>query len=109
MKSDRTGEKATRFERLAVRRVTETIKKMRLIGNLANRHNYSYNEDHVNGPCGQTVRASASMKMGARGRILHIVGERTEADRWNGVQEPGLLMWPDTTHLVRTTQCRLGR
>ena len=40
-------EKASRFERLAERRVTETIKKMRLVGNLANRHNYSYTEEHV--------------------------------------------------------------
>lgn len=40
--------KAARFERLAVRRVTETIKKLRLVGNLANRHNYSYGEEHAN-------------------------------------------------------------
>jgi hypothetical protein len=30
-------------------------------------------------------------------------GERTEAGRWNGVQESGVLMWSDTTHSVRTT------
>ena len=47
MKEERNGEKASRFERLAERRVTETIKKMRLIGNLANRHNYAYTEEHV--------------------------------------------------------------
>lgn len=39
--------KRDRFERLAERRVTEAIKKLRLIGNLANRHNYDYTEDHV--------------------------------------------------------------
>ena len=39
--------KADRFERLAERRVTETIKKMRLVGNLANRHNYCYTEEHA--------------------------------------------------------------
>ena len=47
MKGENTSEKASRFERLAERRVTETIKKMRLVGNLANRHNYSYSEEHV--------------------------------------------------------------
>lgn len=47
MTEHRTGEKASRFERLAERRVSETLKKMRLIGNLANRHNYSYTEEHV--------------------------------------------------------------
>ena len=47
MNAERTGEKASRFERLAERRVTEAIKKMRLIGNLSNRHNYSYTDEHV--------------------------------------------------------------
>ena len=41
------GEKQQRFERLAEKRLTETIKKLRLVGNLANRHNYSYTDDHV--------------------------------------------------------------
>lgn len=40
-------EKLQRFERLAEKRLTETIKKLRLVGNLANRHNYSYTDDHV--------------------------------------------------------------
>lgn len=39
--------KADRFERLAERRVTEVVKKMRLVGNLANKRNYTYTEDHV--------------------------------------------------------------
>lgn len=47
MPQDRTDEKEARFQRLAERRVTETIKKMRLIGNLANRHNYAYADEHV--------------------------------------------------------------
>lgn len=47
MSTDRNGEKSSRFERLAERRVTETLKKMRLVGNLANRHNYSYTEEQV--------------------------------------------------------------
>ena len=47
MKEAHNREKASRFERLAERRVTEAIKKMRLIGNLSNRHNYSYTDEHV--------------------------------------------------------------
>ena len=47
MKEEVTSDKASRFKRLAVRRVTESIKKMQLIGNLANRNNYSYNEEQV--------------------------------------------------------------
>ena len=41
------GEKAEKFSRLAEKRVTESIKKIRLIGNLANRNNYEYNEKQV--------------------------------------------------------------
>jgi len=40
-------DKLARFERLAQRRVTEALKSLRLIGNLANRHNYLYSEEHV--------------------------------------------------------------
>jgi hypothetical protein len=47
MANSRADEKSARFLRLAERRVTETIRKMRLIGNLANRHNYSYTDEHV--------------------------------------------------------------
>jgi hypothetical protein len=47
MKADGNSDKASRFERLAERRVTEVLRKMRLIGNLANRRNYTYTEDHV--------------------------------------------------------------
>lgn len=39
--------KRQRFERLAERRVTEALKQLRLIGNLAHRGNYDYTEDHV--------------------------------------------------------------
>ncbi len=39
--------KLKNFERLAVRRVNEVIKKLHLIGNLANRNNYSYTDEHV--------------------------------------------------------------
>jgi hypothetical protein len=39
--------KADRFERLAEKRVTEVVKKLRLVGNLANRHNYKYTDEHV--------------------------------------------------------------
>lgn len=36
--------KSDNFKRLAEKRVTETVKKMRLIGNLANKNNYDYSE-----------------------------------------------------------------
>jgi hypothetical protein len=39
--------KLGRFERLAQRRVTEALRRLRLIGNLSNRQNYEYSEDHV--------------------------------------------------------------
>lgn len=47
MNSERNSDKASRFERLAERRVTEALRKMRLIGNLANRRNYAYTDEHV--------------------------------------------------------------
>ena len=39
--------KQKKFEDLAEKRVTATIKKLRVLGNLANRNNYSYTDDHV--------------------------------------------------------------
>ncbi len=42
-----TEERVKKFEILAERRVIEAIKKLRLIGNLANKRNYSYAEKHV--------------------------------------------------------------
>lgn len=47
MSSDSATRKADRFERLAEKRVTEVVKKMRLIANLSNRRNYMYTEEHV--------------------------------------------------------------
>jgi hypothetical protein len=44
---DRYPEKISRFERLAQRRMTEVLHKLRLIGNLANRNNYAYTDDHA--------------------------------------------------------------
>ena len=40
-------DKREKFERLAEKRVSDAIKKMRLIGNLANKHNYDYTDDHI--------------------------------------------------------------
>ena len=40
-------EKRAKFEELAEKRVIETIRRIRLIGNLANRSNYDYAERHV--------------------------------------------------------------
>jgi hypothetical protein len=47
MNSGLAKNKADRFERLAQKRVTEVIKRLRLIANLANRRNYTYTEEHV--------------------------------------------------------------
>jgi len=40
-------EKLLKFERIAEKRVTDTLKKMQLIGNLANKNNYDYTDKHV--------------------------------------------------------------
>ncbi|MGG1864082.1 hypothetical protein ABEP22_13115 [Bacillus safensis] len=40
-------EKREKFERLAEKRVTDVVKKIRLIGNLANKNNYDYTDEHV--------------------------------------------------------------
>lgn len=39
--------KLEKFERIAQRRVTEIVAKVRLIGNLSDRRNYDYTDDHV--------------------------------------------------------------
>ncbi|WP_433595420.1 hypothetical protein [Lysinibacillus xylanilyticus] len=41
------NKKREKFEELAEKRVTETLKKIRLIGNLSNRNNYDYTDAHV--------------------------------------------------------------
>lgn len=40
-------ERIEKFEKIAERRVIEAIKRLRLIGNLSNKRNYSYTEKHV--------------------------------------------------------------
>lgn len=39
--------KHQRFQRLAEKRVTEALRRLRLVGNLANRANYEYSDDQV--------------------------------------------------------------
>ena len=39
--------KLDRFERLAQRRVTEALRRLRLVGNLSTPSNYDYSDDHV--------------------------------------------------------------
>lgn len=39
--------KLQRFERLAQKRVTEALRRLRLVGNLSNRANYDYSDEHV--------------------------------------------------------------
>lgn len=41
-------DKRVKFERLAQKRVSEVLKKIRSIGNLANKNNYEYTDAHVN-------------------------------------------------------------
>ncbi|MBJ8007713.1 hypothetical protein [Bacillus cereus] len=41
------NEKLNKFEQLAEKRVSEVLKKMQLIGNLANKNNYDYTDKHV--------------------------------------------------------------
>ena len=39
--------KREKFEELGEKRMNEAIKKIRLIGNLSNRNNYDYTDEHV--------------------------------------------------------------
>lgn len=39
--------KSENFKRLAEKRVTDTVKKIRLIGNLANKNNYEYSDEQA--------------------------------------------------------------
>lgn len=41
------SEKREKFVMLAEKRVTRTIKDLRLIGNLSNKNNYSYNDSDI--------------------------------------------------------------
>lgn len=38
--------KREKFERLAERRTNEAVKRIKLIGNLSNKNNYDYTEEH---------------------------------------------------------------
>lgn len=40
-------DKIEKFEVLAEKRMTEIIKKIRLLGNLSNKSNYNYTDKHV--------------------------------------------------------------
>lgn len=41
------NKKMEKFEELAQKRVSDTLKKLQLIGNLANKNNYDYTDKHV--------------------------------------------------------------
>jgi hypothetical protein len=41
------NKKLVKFEELAERRVDEAVKKISIIGNLSNRGNYEYTDEHV--------------------------------------------------------------
>ncbi|WP_252502756.1 hypothetical protein [Sporosarcina sp. Marseille-Q4943] len=42
-----SNKKMEKFEELAQKRVSDTLKKLQLIGNLANKNNYDYTDGHV--------------------------------------------------------------
>jgi len=44
-------DKAERFKSLAEKRVNSTVKKLRLIANLGNKHNYQYTESEARQIC----------------------------------------------------------
>ena len=44
---NRADEKGERFERLALKRTGDILKKLKLLGNLSNRNNYTYSEAQV--------------------------------------------------------------
>ena len=46
-KADSKTIKEERFKRIASRRVQEILGKLRLLGNCANRGNYSYNDEQI--------------------------------------------------------------
>jgi len=48
MASDKSADdKGERFERLALKRTGDILKKLKLLGNLSNRNNYAYSEAQV--------------------------------------------------------------
>ena len=60
--------KAEKFERIAQRRVTELVSKIRLIGNLSDKRNYDYTEDHVR----QIFEALESEVRACKGRFRSV-------------------------------------
>jgi hypothetical protein len=60
------SEKLQKFERLAEKRMANAIRTLRLLGNLANRSNYSYTQEHV----GQMLRALKNELRSLESRFL---------------------------------------
>ena len=44
---DKDAEKLEKFERLAQKRVSEVMNRLRLIGNLSDKRNYSFTNEHI--------------------------------------------------------------
>ena len=66
------SEKLQKFERLAEKRMASAIRTLRLLGNLANRSNYSYSQEHVS----QMLRALKNELRSLESRFL----DKTAAD-----------------------------
>jgi len=68
--------KLRNFERLAERRTATILKKLKLLGNLANRNNYSYSDEHVK----QMFSAIDRELKATRDRFSASSSERAEPD-----------------------------
>lgn len=83
------NEKLRKFEEIAEKRVNESLRRLRLIGNLANRSNYEYTDAHIN----QIMRALESELRSLKARFSSIDSDskafkfkniRAEGEKVNG-------------------------
>ena len=66
---------AQRFERIAERRVNETLRSLRLLGNLADRRNYEYTDEQVSTMLGAVEQEYRALR--ARFRSESTAGTQT--------------------------------
>lgn len=69
-KKDRTS----KFEELAEKRVNEALKRIRLVGKLSNKSNYSYTEEHTK----QIIRALEEEVKALKGKFADVSEESRE-------------------------------
>jgi hypothetical protein len=68
-----------RFERLAQRRVSEILARIRLVGNLSDKRNYEYSEEHVR----QIFDAVEAEVKASRARFKNVDTTATDSFRFN--------------------------